>query len=137
MDEPGASDLLNRGSCARIGGRSFWITVQGNRSMTELFIGAGAATGLVLLLRFVKTHALSVTWWQWGLTILGILYGVFVLEVVVSFLREGTPKGAAVMGTLLGFFAVVWAVILGRTVFSRHSGRGESQAPKAEGGLYA
>ena len=32
----------------------------------------------------------------------------------MSFLREGTPKGAAVMGTLMGFVAVVWAVLLGR-----------------------
>ena len=105
--------------------------------MAELCIGAGAATGIVLLLRFAKTHALTVTWWQWGLTFLGLLYGVFVLEVVVSFLREGTPKGAAVMGTLMGFFAVVWAVILGRTVFSRTSGQSADQVPAGEGNSYA
>jgi hypothetical protein len=105
--------------------------------MAELIIGAGAATGFVLLTRFARARALTVTWWQWGLTLLGLLYGVLVLEVVVSFLREGTPKGAAVMGTLLGFFAVVWAVILGRTVFSRRPNLGEGQTPAGEGGSHA
>jgi hypothetical protein len=105
--------------------------------MAELIIGVGAATGFVLLMRFVRARALTLTWWQWGLTLLGFLYGVFVLEVVVSFLREGTPKGAAVMGTVLGFFAVVWAVILGRTVFSRRPNVSEDQIPTGEGGSYA
>lgn len=85
--------------------------------MAELVIGAVTATGFILLMRFVRLRSLRISWWQWGITFLGFLYVVFVLEVVVSFLREGAPKGAAVMGTLLGFFAVVWAVVLGRTVF--------------------
>ena len=85
--------------------------------MAELFIGAGAAAGFFLLLRFVGSRKLSIRKWQWGLTALGILYSVFVLLVVVAFLREGTPKGAVVLGTVLGFVAVVWAVLLGRFVF--------------------
>jgi hypothetical protein len=102
--------------------------------MAELFIGAGAATGLIFLFRHARNRGLRPTWWQWGLTFLGFLYAVFVLEVVVSFLREGTPKGAAVMGTLLGFFAVVWAVILGRTVFSNPSGGGVVPGMEEQGG---
>jgi hypothetical protein len=94
--------------------------------MAELMIGAGAAAGFLILLRYARTRALVISWWQWALTFLGFLYAVFVMEVVVSFFREGTPKGAAVMGTLLGFVAVVWAMVLGRTVFSG------SQAPAVE-----
>lgn len=105
--------------------------------MAELLIGAGAATGFILLQRFARIRGLHVTWWQWGLTLLGFLYGVFVLEVAVSFLREGTPKGAAVMGTLLGFGAVVWAVILGRTVFTRPAGGGIPDVSAGEGGSHA
>ena len=101
--------------------------------MAELIIGACAAMGFVLLMRLARIRDLNVTWWQWGLTFLGFLYAVFVLEVVVSFLREGTPKGAAVMGTLLGFVAVLWAVILGRVVFS--TGRAEKvDSSRAEEG---
>jgi len=102
--------------------------------MAELFIGSGAAIGFVLLLRLARVRAIVVSWWQWGLTFLGILYIVFVLEVVVSFLREGTPKGAAVMGTLMGFVAVVWAVVLGRAVFFRPLHGVEDRASTGEGG---
>ncbi|MFC1576000.1 hypothetical protein ACFL5A_05100 [Gemmatimonadota bacterium] len=101
--------------------------------MPELIIGAGAATGFVILTRFAQSRALSITWWQWVLTLLAFLYGVFVLEVVVSFLREGSPKGAVVMGTILGFFAVVWAVLLGRFVF-RQGHRGGSLESAGSGG---
>jgi hypothetical protein len=75
-----------------------------------------------------------VRWWEWGLTFAGLLYAVFVLEVVVSFLREGAPKGAAVMGTLLGFPAVVWWVLLGRFVFGRSAAVTKAGSDEAGGG---
>jgi hypothetical protein len=96
--------------------------------MAELIIGASAAVGFILLMRWARNRALKVDWWQWVLTFIGFLYVVFVLEVVVSFLREGTPKGAAVMGTLLGFVAVVYAVALGRSVFSVRAGGSRNSA---------
>jgi hypothetical protein len=96
--------------------------------MAELIIGGAAVAGFILLVQSARTRAVTVTWWQWGLTLLGFLYGVFVLEVVVSFLEEGTPKGAAVMGTLLGFVAAVWAVLLGRFVFRTRQVDGSADA---------
>ncbi len=103
--------------------------------MAELLIGACAATGFALLIRFARLRGLTVQWWQWLLTFLGFLYAVFVLEVVVAFMKEGTPKGAAVMGTLLGFFTVVWAVLLGRTAFStKGSPEGGTVQPDQRGG---
>jgi hypothetical protein len=100
--------------------------------MAELMIGALAASGFLLLVRFARVRGLSVSGWQWALSFLGFLYAVFVLEVVVSFLREGSPKGAAVMGTLLGFVAVLWAVLLGRFVF-KDSGAGAGAGSGVEG----
>lgn len=102
--------------------------------MAELLIGATAATGFILLTRFTRARALKVTWWQWGITFLGFLYGVLVLEVVVAFLREGTPKGAAVMGTLMGFVAVVWGVLLGRLVLRRQAETVGAPAAEQGGG---
>jgi len=46
------------------------------------------------------------------------MYAVFVCKVILSFIEEGMPKGAIVMGSILGFGAVVWAVLLLRFVFS-------------------
>ena len=87
--------------------------------MAELIIGAAAAGGFLLLSRYARGQAISVGLWGWLLTLLAFFYGVFVLLVVVEFLREGTPKGAVVMGTLMGFLAVVWAVLLARFVFRK------------------
>ena len=87
--------------------------------MAELIIGAAAAGGFLMLSGYARGHAISVGWWGWLLTLLAFFYGVFVLLVVVEFLREGTPKGAVVMGTLMGFLAVVWAVLLARFVFRK------------------
>ena len=99
--------------------------------MAEMIIGGIATAGLILLVQSARARALTVTWWQWGLTVLGFLYGVFVLEVVVSFLAEGTPKGAAVMGTILGFVAVVWGALLGRFVFRTGPSGAPAEAPPA------
>lgn len=101
--------------------------------MAELIIGAGAAGSLILLFGYVRRRAIPVRWWEWVLTLLGLLYGVFVLEVMVEFLREGTHKGAVVMGTLMGFPAVVWAVLLGRFVFRGRGERNAGDAPTTGG----
>ena len=105
--------------------------------MPELIIGAAAAGGLVLLLRFADSRGLALTRWQWGFTVAWLLYLVLVMMVVVEFLREGTPKGAVVMGTVLGFPAVVWAVLLGRFVFRKGGEEGREEASGTERGSHA
>jgi hypothetical protein len=87
--------------------------------MAELFVGAVVAVGLYAVIQYAADKRLGIKWWQWLLTILGFVYVVFVLEVIVSFLREGSPKAAMVNGAILGFVSVVWAVLLGRFVFTR------------------
>jgi hypothetical protein len=104
-------------------------------SVTELFVGAAVGAGFLLTLQFTRSRSLVVRWWQWVLTGLGFIYLVFVAEVVVGFLREGTPKGAMVMGTMLGFVAVIWAVLLVRFVFGRNPARrAESGGSAGRGG---
>jgi hypothetical protein len=51
----------------------------------------------------------------------GILYAVFVVEIIVGYLEEGAPQAALVMGLATGLFAVVWGVLLGRFVFLKAS----------------
>ena len=89
--------------------------------MAHLIIGALlTAVFISLILRARKKH-LRITWWQWLLTIMWLLYTGFVLEVIVSFLEEGAERAALVMGLALGFIAIVWAVLLGRFIFARKS----------------
>ncbi len=78
--------------------------------------------GFSLLLNNVRRTGRSIPWWHWGLTILAFLYAVFVCEMVVSFLGEGSGRAALVMGVILGFVGVLWAVLLARFVFTRRTG---------------
>ena len=89
--------------------------------MAHLIIGATLTAAFISLILHARKKRLRITWWQWILTILGLLYTGFVLEAIVSFLEEGAERAALVMGLLLGFIAIVWAVLLGRFVFARKS----------------
>jgi len=85
--------------------------------MMHLLVGAGAMLGFLSVVHYVRIRKLSVKWWEWVLTVLGIGYAVFVLEMIASFLREGAPRAALVMGVILGFIAILWGVLLARFVF--------------------
>jgi hypothetical protein len=88
--------------------------------IVHLVIGAVAAAALFVLVQFVQKNDLVISWWQWLLTVLGLLYVVFVLEVIAGFLGEGVPQAALVMGLMTGMVAVIWGVLLGRFVFSKN-----------------
>ncbi len=85
----------------------------------HLFIGALAMAVFALLINYARKNDLGLKWWGWLLTLLGILYGVFVLELIVGFLGEGAPQAALVMGLITGLLAVIWGVLLRRFVFSQ------------------
>lgn len=85
--------------------------------LIQLIIGSIFALTGVLLFNYARSHDLYLSWWRWGLTILGLGYGVFVLEVIVGFLQEGAPQAALVMGMVTGVIAVIWGVLLRRFVF--------------------
>lgn len=85
----------------------------------HLFIGALAMAGFFLLVDYARKKEINVKWWQWALTVAGILYTVFVLEMIIGFLGEGTPQAALVIGSVAGIVAIIWGVLLRRFVFGR------------------
>lgn len=87
--------------------------------IAHLLIGALAMAGLLLLVDYTRKNDLHLKWWQWTLTILGLMYAIFVLELIIGFLSEGAPQAALVMGMVTGIVAVVWGVLLGRFVFQK------------------
>jgi len=87
--------------------------------MVHFFVGVVATVGLWLLATYARRKELQLKWWQWALTVMGIAYAVFVIEVIIGFLAEGEPRAALVMGILTGIFAVIWGVLLSRFVFLR------------------
>lgn len=83
----------------------------------HLLFGICAAAGFFLLRSYTEKKGLVLSWWQWALTALCLLYGVFVLEVIYEFIREGALQAALVNGSLTGLVGVVAAVLLARFVF--------------------
>jgi hypothetical protein len=87
--------------------------------LAHILFGALATAGFLALVDRSRRIGLPVSWWQWLLTVLGILYAVFVLELIYGFLGEGAPQAALVMGLVTGIVAVVWGVLLRRFVFKK------------------
>lgn len=85
--------------------------------IAHLLIGAVAMLLIVWAINFTHKNDLLVKWWHWVLTVLGILYTVFVLELIVGFFAEGAPQAALIMGLVTGIFAIIWGVLLRRFVF--------------------
>lgn len=82
--------------------------------MANFLIGAAAAAAVLILVDYLRKQEAVLAWWEWLLTVLGVIYAAFVLEVIVEFLQEGTTQGALVMGVILGLAAVVWGVLAAR-----------------------
>ena len=94
--------------------------------MASLIIGAAAMGGLWGIVELTRRRGVKLSWWKWALTLLAIIYGVFVAELVVGFMAEGAFQAALVMGIITGLIAVVWFVLLGRFAFSARSARGKA-----------
>lgn len=54
---------------------------------------------------------------QWTITIIEVIFIVFVIEIVIGFLSENASRGALVMGLLSGTLAVIGAVLIARFIF--------------------
>ncbi len=87
--------------------------------IVHLLIGALTTGTIWFLSGYADRNQITLIWWQWVVTILGVLYSAFVLEVIFGFLVEGVPKAALVIGLITGIAAVIWGVLLGRFVFSK------------------
>jgi C4-dicarboxylate transporter len=93
--------------------------------MFHFIIGLLAMGALWLIINYAQGRQLALTGLQWVLTVLGLLYAVFVSETIFAFLAEAAPKAALVMSLVLGLPAAIWAVLLARFVFlSRPAARG-------------
>lgn len=85
--------------------------------MYHIIVGICASAVFFLLYEYSKKKVLVLTWWQWLLTILAILYGVFVLEVIYGFLLENSGRAALLNGGITGLVAIIFGVLLARFVF--------------------
>ncbi len=87
--------------------------------MIHFIIGVAATVLFWWLMHFSQKKDIHLSHWKKALTVGGILYAVFVMEVIVGFIHEQELKAALVMGSTTGIFAVIWGVVLYRFVFSK------------------
>ena len=86
--------------------------------LVHIFLGVLATLAFVWILNFVRKTGKAMAWWEWGLTILGLIYSAFVLELIYAFLVEGAVQAAALNGGITALIAVIWVVLMNRFVFS-------------------
>lgn len=87
----------------------------------DILLGALAMWGLLFLVDYARRKELKLGWWKWLLAFLNIVYGIFVIEMFLGFLREGSTQAALVLGLITALVAVIWAVLMWRFVFNRAS----------------
>jgi hypothetical protein len=85
--------------------------------MIDLIIGAIAVGILWLLANRCRKEGRKLSVAQWTITIVEVIYIVFVIELVIGFLSENSPRGALVMGLITGTLAVIGAVLIARFIF--------------------
>lgn len=87
--------------------------------MLNMIIGAVVISALWLIVSYTNRKGLQVAWWQWLLTILGLVLAALTLASVATFINEGAPKAALIIGGILGLTVIVWGALMGRFVFLR------------------
>ena len=87
--------------------------------MINLIVGACAAAVLFFAFDHTRRHELRLSWWKWVLTVLVVIYAVFVVLLGIGFLQEGATQAALVMSLILGIPAVVFAVLITRFIFGK------------------
>ena len=85
--------------------------------LVHLLIGIISTLLFWIVIRYSVKNHLSISKWQWLLTLIEIAFIIFVLELIAGFIEEGSLKATLVMGSLFGFIAIIGAVLLGRFVF--------------------
>ena len=85
--------------------------------LLQFALGGLTIAVIAYLIAYVQNKDIKMEWWSWLLTILGLLYTVFVLEVFFDFFRAGEPQAALVIGGMMAVVSVIWGVLLARFVF--------------------
>jgi uncharacterized membrane protein len=82
--------------------------------MLEIMVGMLIIIALAWIIIYVRNKKLMLQKGGWILISLALLYSLFVTELVISFMKEGTPQAALVMGGIFGFIAIIFWVLIKR-----------------------
>jgi hypothetical protein len=87
--------------------------------MINLLVGALAMAAILLTVEYARRGKIYLAWWQWLLSVLTVIYAMFVVLLVIEFLKEGATQAALVMSLIMGVPAVIFVVLFVRFAFGR------------------
>ena len=93
--------------------------------IAEILSGMFLALALGMIIMHIKNKNLRVRIGGWVLIGFALGYSLFVLELIISFLKEGANQAALVMGGVFGFFAIIIWVLLIRFILTPNSSKDE------------
>lgn len=81
--------------------------------IAEIFSGIFIALGLGAIILHAKNYSIKIGAGGWVIIGFALGYSLFVIELIISFLREGATQAALVMGGIFGFLAIIiWVLII-------------------------
>lgn len=93
--------------------------------MPEIIVGMLIIIALVWIIIYVRNKKLRLRNIDWVLISLALLYSLFVIELIISFLKEGASQAALVMGGIFGFIAIIFWVMIKRFLLTEKSSEHE------------
>ena len=92
--------------------------------MIYFVCGLGTMICIWFVIGAIRKRGISLGWGHRILVGTGFLLLGFTLAVIAAFLEEGAPRGALVMGSLLGVVTVVWGAGTARLIRRKKGGEG-------------
>jgi hypothetical protein len=89
--------------------------------MAEILAGMIVMLALGWIILHLKRNNTKLRIGEWALVGFALLFSLFVMELIISFIREGAGRAALVMGGIFGFLAVILWVLISRLVLYKKS----------------
>ena len=93
--------------------------------MIHIIVGMLMMLALGGIILWVQNKKLTIRVSGWILIALAMLFSLFVIELIISFIQEGTSQAVLVMGGIFGFVAIIIWVLIGRFILSNKSKRND------------
>ena len=87
--------------------------------LVHILVGVCCASLLFLFWKYSIKNAIRLSILSWILILLQVIYTGFVLELIIGFLEEGSPRAALVMGMLFGFISIIGIVLIFRFILRK------------------
>ena len=93
--------------------------------LAEIITGMFVALAFVAIILRIRNNSIKVSIGGWAFIGFTLGISLFVIALIISFLKEGANQAALVMGGVFGFFAIIIWVLLIRFILTPNSSKDE------------